>query len=41
VGDLDGVDAGRVECGDDPADVVGGDAVRDGVHAVRRVTSWT
>ena len=34
MGDLDGVDAGGVEGGDDPADVVGVDAVADGVHAV-------
>ena len=34
VGDLDRVDAGGVEGGDDALDVVWGDAVADGVHAV-------
>lgn len=34
VGDLDAVDTGGVERGHDLADVVGGDAVADGVHAV-------
>ena len=34
VGDLDGVDAGGVERGGDPATSAGRDAVADGVHAV-------
>ncbi len=34
VGDLDGVDPGRVERGGDPGDLAGGVAVGDGVHAV-------
>ncbi len=32
--DLDGVDAGVVERGDDPGDVLRGDPVAYGVHAV-------
>jgi hypothetical protein len=34
VGDLDGVHPGPVECGHDVADLGGGVAVPDGVHAV-------